>query len=133
MFKSYPKIPKLIELGIGDETEDSLILSKFDRALATELGILDEKVEFTQEEKPYYDLYKELYFKGYIPRTTLYEGTIYFRVGTKGYLRKKKKTEYLVALGGDWEKALNLAVKMKKKLVIKQGDRFIFLTYHKFP
>ncbi len=133
MFSKYPKIEKLIELGIGDETEDSLILSKFDEMLAYELGILEKAPEMDEKLMEYYKLYKELYDKGYIPKTTVYEGKIYFRVASKGYLRKKRKTQYLVALEGDILENLKIATMMKKKLVMKINGRFVFLTYHKFP
>lgn len=127
MFRKIPKDQKILELNIGQEFEDFIILSDYDIRLLKDLGIVDEDVKVDEK---IYQVYRELYEKGYNPSIFLYNDKIYIKITSQKYLRHKPKYEYLVAFDMNLEFHLKAATATKLRLLIYLDGKYLMILPH---
>jgi len=117
-----PKDPKIIELNIGHEIEDGILVSEYELNLLHDLGFNYPKKELIR-----YELFKELYFKGYNPKVV---NDYYFTITKQKYLRHPLKPEYTIAFDWNIEKHMKVAISLKTKLLIYDNQKFYIVINH---
>ncbi len=127
MFRRIPKDEKILELNIGQEFDDFIIVSDYDVKLLKDLGIMDEEVNVDMK---IYEVYKELYEKGYNPSIFVYNDQIYIKITSQRFLRHRPAYKYLIAFDMNLDLHLKAATATKLKLLIYQDGKYLMILPH---
>jgi tRNA splicing endonuclease len=137
-FFPYPKIRGLIDLGIGDEMEEGLILSSFDVIYASKLGIIEKReIVLTEKEQQLYNIYEYLMNRGYVCRVSVKDEHIFLRVFQKGYRRFQDRSVWVLFLFDpeNIENQIKIASSFRKNLILaipKKEPLFLAVVRHNF-
>ena len=131
---------KLVELGIGTEVGDKVLLNEVEYLYAKNKGILKEEIGVKGEVKDLLKVYSFLMDRGYICRFSL-KMKDYIRVGKKGYRRGEDRTKYLVKVvknisKKEIEEDLKFSLRLRKKLIycfVGEKIEFIKIDRKEFP
>ncbi|MGB9719402.1 MAG: hypothetical protein ACPL06_02285 [Candidatus Anstonellales archaeon] len=87
---------RVIQLGIGTETEKGLELHEIEAAYLVKKGIvkLKNSRDLVANDKERYVVYEDLRNKGYVVR--LSKESEFFRINRKGFRRNEERTAYLL-------------------------------------
>ncbi|MCS7122731.1 MAG: hypothetical protein NZ908_02130 [Candidatus Micrarchaeota archaeon] len=124
MFRKIPKDPKILEMNIGTEVDDGIIVSDYDLRLLYDYGIYPERI---QVDENLYSIYKGLYERAYNPEIFLYNDYLYIKISKQRYLRHRPKPEYIIAFDLDLERHLKASVASKLKLLIHLNGRYFLV------
>lgn len=124
MFRKINKDPRILELNIGTELEDGIVVSDYDLRLLKDYGIVDLEVDVDEK---IYSVYKELYEKAYNPSIIIYNDRTYIRITEQKYLRHKPKYKYLIAFSWDIDEHLKAAIATKLNLLIYHNNKFLLI------
>jgi len=140
IFTKPEEIEKIVQLGIGRETEKGLGLHDIEVAYLLKKGIIKTKKSFEKiiagnEER--YAVYEDLRNKGYVVR--LSEGSEFFRINRKGFRKNEERTTYILKVikspfslsEKELFDDLQISIKMRKQLVyaIVDGKEIKYITF----
>lgn len=127
MFRKIPKDPKILEMNIGVEMDDGIIVSDYDLRLLYDYGIYPNKIEVNET---LYSIYRDLYERAYNPEIFIYNDYTYIKISKQRYLRHRPKPEYIIAFDLDLDRHFKASVASKLKLLIYQNGRYYLVIPH---
>ncbi|MEM0356223.1 MAG: hypothetical protein QXD03_00945 [Candidatus Anstonellales archaeon] len=125
MFRKIDKDPKILELNIGIEMDDYILVSDYDLRLLYDYGLYSEKPDVDEN---IYRTYRELYEKAYNPEIFVYDNYTYIKITKQKYLRHKPRYEYIIAFDLDLNRHFRAAVASKLKLIVLHDGKYYIIT-----